>query len=443
MSDIEQIIDVQVSRETSAVTQAGFGVMMFLGLHKRFNERALEFSSTADMLTAGFEVTDKEYLAASVYFGQTVSPKKIYIGRQAADDVQTITVSAAGGAGETYTVTIDGGNGAEVFTRTTSGSETAAVAAAAMDALINGSGTLDVTADDSAADGTMTLTPTVAGTPYTLFTSSNITTSLTVSETFADALAAVDAIADFYGIATYSHLEADILSVATYANSNKKIYGYSTSNTTDKTTAITAIMGQLQALSNDRVFGTWDEEAGVAATDATEYPEAAWFGNRLPSAPGSSTWMFKTLSGISVDSLTNTESTNIRSKNGNTYETIGGVNITREGKMASGEYIDIIRGVDWLESRMEERIYSRFVNLPKIPYTNAGIAVIEAEVRAQIQEAIDAGVIDGEQGFTVTVPRVADVSANDRANRILPAVTFVAKLAGAIHNATVRGTVTV
>lgn len=443
MSDIEQIIDVQVSRETSAVTQAGFGVMMFLGLHKRFNERALEFSSTADMLTAGFEVTDKEYLAASVYFGQTVSPKKIYIGRQATDDVQTITVSAAGGAGETYTVTIDGGNGAEVFTRTTSGSETAAVAAAAMDALINGSGTLDVTADDAAADGTMTLTPTVAGTPYTLFTSSNITVSLTVSETFADALAAVDAIADFYGIATYSHLEADILSVATYANSNKKIYGYSTSNTTDKTTAITAIMGQLQALSNDRVFGTWDEEAGVAATDATEYPEAAWFGNRLPSAPGSSTWMFKTLSGISVDSLTNTESTNIRSKNGNTYETIGGVNITREGKMASGEYIDIIRGVDWLESRMEERIYSRFVNLPKIPYTNAGIAVIEAEVRAQIQEAIDAGVIDGEQGFTVTVPRVADVSANDRANRILPAVTFVAKLAGAIHNATVRGTVTV
>jgi hypothetical protein len=42
MSDIEQIIDVQVSRESTAVTQAGFGVMMFLDLHKRFNERAAE-----------------------------------------------------------------------------------------------------------------------------------------------------------------------------------------------------------------------------------------------------------------------------------------------------------------------------------------------------------------------------------------------------------------
>lgn len=443
MSDIEQIIDVQISRETTAVTQAGFGVMMFLDLHKRFNERALEFSSTADMLTAGFEATDAAYLAASVYFGQEISPEKVIIGRQATDDVQTITFTAAAGAGEVYTVKINDGDGEETFTRTTAGSETAAVAAAGMEALINASGTLAVTADDSAADGTMTLTPDVALTPYTLLLSDNISASLTTSESFSDALAAVDQAADFYGIATYSHLEADILEVSTYANSNKKIYGYSTSNTTDKTTATTAIMGQLQDLSADRTFGSWDEESGVAATDATEYPEAAWFGDRLPSAPGSSTWMFKTLSGISVDSITSTESTNIRNKNGNTYETIGGVNITREGKMASGEYIDVIRGVDWLEARMEERIYSRFVNLPKIPYTNAGIAVIEAEVRAQIQEGIEAGVIDGEQGFTVTVPRVSEVSANDRANRILPAITFVAKLAGAIHKATVRGTVTV
>ncbi len=443
MSDIEQIIDVQVSRETTAVTQAGFGVMMFLDLHKRFNERALEFSSTADMLTAGFEATDAAYLAASVYFGQEISPEKVIIGRQATDDVQTLTFTAASGAGEVYTVKINDGDGEETFTRTTAGSETAAVAAAGMEALINASGTLAVTADDSAADGTMTLTPDVALTPYTLLLTDNISSSLTTSESFSDALAAVDQAADFYGIATYSHLEADILEVSTYANSNKKIYGYSTSNTTDKTTAITGIMGQLQALSADRTFGSWDEESGVAATDATEYPEAAWFGDRLPSAPGSSTWMFKTLSGISVDSITSTESTNIRNKNGNTYETIGGVNITREGKMASGEYIDVIRGVDWLEARMEERIYSRFVNLPKIPYTNAGIAIIEAEVRAQIQEGIEAGVIDGEQGFTVTVPRVSQISANDRANRILPAITFVAKLAGAIHKTTVRGTVTV
>lgn len=443
-TDIEQIIDVQISRETTAVTQAGFGVMMFLGLHKRFNERALEFATLADMTSAGFEATDQEFLAASVYFGQPISPTKIIIGRQATDDVQVITYAAAGAAGETYTVTIDDGSGAaETFTHVSAGVETAIVVAAAMEVLINASGTLAVTHDDAAADGSATLTPDVALAPYTLKLSSNITDALSTSETLTTALGLIVNVADFYGIAAYTHLEADILEISVFANAGKYIYGYSTANVTDKTTALTAIMGQLQALTADRSFGMWDEEAGVGNGDATEYPEAAWMGDRFPSAPGSSTWMFKSLSGISVDSITGTESTNIRNKNGNTYETIGGVNITREGKMASGEFIDVIRGVDWLESRMEERIFSRFVNLPKIPYTNAGVAIIEAEVRAQLQEAIEAGVIDGEQPIIIVSPKVSEVSANDRANRILPAITFEAKLAGAIHKATVRGTVTV
>jgi hypothetical protein len=439
MSDIEQIIDVQVSRESTAVTQAGFGVMMFLDLHKRFNERAAEYANLADMVTAGFEVTDKAYLAASVYFGQPISPTKIVIGSQAAADVQVITYLAADAAGEVYTVTIDG----EVFTYTSTGVETAIVVAAGMEALVNASGTLAVTHDDAAADGTATLTPDVALTPYTLKLSSNITDALTTTETLTDALGLVGEASDFYGITCYSHLEADILEVSVYANAGKYLHGYSTANTTDNTTALTAIMGQLQTLAYDRSFGSWDEEAGVGNGDATEYPEAAWMGDRFPSSPGSSTWMFKTLAGITVDSITSIQSTNIRNKNGNTYETIGGVNITREGKVASGEYIDVIRGVDWLESRMEERIYSRFVNLPKIPYTNAGIAIIEAEVRAQLQEAVEAGVIDGEQAIIVTVPKISQISVNDRANRILPAITFEAKLAGAIHKATVRGTVTV
>lgn len=445
MSDIEQIIDVQISRQTTAVTQAGFGVMMFLGLHKRFNERAVEYATLAEMTTAGFEATDKEFIAASAYFGQPISPTKIIIGRQATADVQVITYSAAAAAGVTYTVTIDDGSGAaETFTHVSAGVETAITVAAAMEVLVNASGTLAITHDDAAADGTATLTPDVALAPYTLKLSSNITDALTTTESLTDALNAVlVANSTFYGIAAYTHLEADILEISVFANAGKYLYGYSTANVTDKTTALTAIMGQLQALTVDRTFGLWDEEAGVGNGDATEYPEAAWIGDRFPSAPGSSTWMFKQLAGISVDSLTSTESTNIRNKNGNTYETIGGVNITREGKVASGEFIDVIRGVDWLESRMEERIFSRFVNLPKIPYTNAGIAIIEAEVRAQLQEAIVAGVLDGEQGFTVTVPRISEISANDRANRILPAITFVAKLAGAIHKATVRGTVTV
>jgi hypothetical protein len=140
--------------------------------------------------------------------------------------------------------------------------------------------------------------------------------------------------------------------------------------------------------------------------------------------------------------LTTTESLNARNKDANTYEAIAGVNITREGTMASGEFIDVIRGVDWLHARLQERIYSRLVNLDKIPFTDAGIAIIEAEVRAQLQTGIDNGFLTANPAPTVTVPLAADVSANDKASRLLPDIEFTAYLAGAVHKVQIDGVVT-
>lgn len=443
-TNIEQIVDVTISRESTAVTQAGFGVMMFLGKHKVFNEIAKTYSTLAELLEDGFAATDPEYLAASVYFGQEISPESIVIGRQVTDDNQVLTFQAAAQAGISYILTIGvGTDAAETFTYTSVGAETAAQVANGMTLLVNASGTLAATLNDTAADGTAIVAPDVATTPYTLALGDGISVALSTSQTFTDALTAVNEEADFYGVAIYSRQEADQLEAAAWANGNKKIFGYATADSDDITTSTLGIIGQMQTLNYDRVFGVWDENAGVGQGDATEYPEAAWMGNRLQSNPGSSTWAFKTLSGISVNKMATTQSINVRNKNGNTYETVGGVGITREGKMSSGEYIDIIRGIDWLEARMEERIYSRLVNLDKIPYTNDGIAIIEAEVRAQLQEAVVQGVLDGEAGFTVTVPRIADISLNDRANRILPDITFEARLAGAIHKTTVKGSVSI
>ena len=76
-------------------------------------------------------------------------------------------------------------------------------------------------------------------------------------------------------------------------------------------------------------------------------------------------------------------------KNANIYETIAGVNITREGTVAEPEFIDVIHGVDWLTARIQERVYAALVNQPKIPYTNAGIAAIESLVREQLDAALD------------------------------------------------------
>ena len=443
-TDIEQIVNVTISRQTTAVTQAGFGVMMFLGKHKVFNELSRSYPDSASLITDGFNSTDKEYIAASEYFSQDIAPTSILIGRQETDDLQTLTFGAASAGGEVYTLVAKSGIDAEeTFIYTSSGAETAAVVASGMTLLVNASGTLALTMDDTAVDGTATITTDVATVPYTLKLTGAITVALSTTQTFTDAVTAVNEDGAFYGLSSYSHVAATITELSVWANANKKIYGYSTADAATKLTTVTDTMATLQASSYDRSFGLFGGNAGVDEADATEYPESAWMGNRFPTPPGSSTWMFKTLNGITVDKMSTIESTNIRDKNGNTYETIGGVNITREGKMASGEYIDVIRGVDWLESRMEERIYGRLVNLEKIPYTNAGIAIIENEIRAQLQEGIAAGVLDGERGYTVTVPRISEISANDRANRILPDIKFEAFLAGAIHRTTILGSVSI
>ena len=117
--------------------------------------------------------------------------------------------------------------------------------------------------------------------------------------------------------------------------------------------------------------------------------------------------------------------------------------------MAEGEFIDIMRGVDWITARMEENVYSKLVNSNKIPYTIEGISIIEGAIRQTLDNAIANGVLtpdpetyDGNP-YEVVVPIISEISTNDRANRLLPDVTWEARLAGAIHKVIIRGKVVV
>lgn len=434
---LSEIVDVNISRESTTVDIASFNTGMFLGLHKNFTEVAKAYASTSELLADGFQSTDPEYKAAVAYFGQELRPTELIIGRRATNDSMTVTPTAAAASGVVYTVKVNG----TTYTYTSAGVETQATVATNFAAII----TANVDVNASASLGVITIVPAVAATPYSVqLITSNLTKGLTASGSWASALQAVyDAGLNWYTFGTYSHLPADILDIAAWASSNTVIYGYSTSNTTDTTSTTTGIMAQLQALGYDRAYGLWNAEATNDAAGAGKYPEMAWMGDRLVYAPGSDTWMFKDLSGVAVDALSTTASSYIRGYSGNTYERIGGANITREGKVASGEYIDIIRGIDWLDARMTERIYSRLVNLQKIPYTGVGVQIIVTEIRGALEEGITNGLIDGATPYTITVPKVLDVSPTMRAAREFPAIKFTARLAGAIHKIEVSGVVSV
>lgn len=447
-----EIVNVSISRDTRAVQRAAFGTAMFLGLHAVFAERVQSFADIEEVTAAGFVAGSPEYNAAIAYFGSDVTPTELLIGRQIPTAV-ILTPTVQNSTDYTVYVGHSGTGGTPVaFTYTSDGSATAAEIAIGLKALIDAD--VDVSAGVTTDDTGAVLTLTAAGADEIIVNSwsDNLVATYTKSESLVTAIAACREENDtWYALATYSHKRVDdandpdygrsINSVAAYINAAKKIYGYSSGDADILTASTDHIAGTLKAAARDRTFGVYDAEAGETDTPtaATTYGEMGWLGRMLPTDPGAATWMFKKVPGLTIDNLTSTQSGYARGHNINVYEQFQGQNMIWEGKMADGTYIDIVHGADWLEARLTERVFYLLLNNDKIPFTDAGVSAIEAEVRAQLLEGVAAGYITDD--FTITVPKVSAVSANDKANRVLPAVKFVATLQGAVHSVTVQGRV--
>lgn len=92
---------------------------------------------------------------------------------------------------------------------------------------------------------------------------------------------------------------------------------------------------------------------------------------------------------------------------------------------------------DWLYARLQEGVYFRLINSLKVPMTNAGLAIIENEIRAVLSQAEANGAID--RGWTVTTPHILSIPANLRAQRVAGVFVFRARLAGSIRRIEING----
>jgi hypothetical protein len=246
---------------------------------------------------------------------------------------------------------------------------------------------------------------------------------------------------NWYGLILTDRTVAAVLSASTWTQSESKIFGTASNdpNIINQIVGVdtTSIAAQLQNLNRSRSFVMYHQDA------LTTYPEAAWMGRVLPETPGSETWKFKKLTGIAYSNLTTTQSTNVLNKNANTYEFIGGVGITQNGTTSAGEFIDIIRGQDWLISVIQTNVFFTLVNSPKVPYTDAGIMTIQSQVQKALQLGVDNNFLTNNPAPITTVPLAVNCSPVDKAARILRNVNFTATLAGAIHVVKISGTVSV
>ena len=251
-------------------------------------------------------------------------------------------------------------------------------------------------------------------------------------ETLTAAWAAIqDEDDDFYGVGLYTSGEAEVLEMAALVEASSKIFGVTSSDSSIKSGLAGNLALDLAPFSRTFLCGSNDDTIYATAMAAMGY--------KFAHAPGASTWMFSQLQSVPTQTLTPSEKATMHGQFANTLTKVGGYTILETGTMGNGEFIDIIRGVDWLHDRMSERIL-RIMVVEGVSISTGGIAQIESAIMAQLEEAVRVGFL---LSYTVTAPLLGDISAPDRAARKLSGFKFEAVLDASAHSAVVRGAVVV
>lgn len=438
MGSLSRIVNVAVSTLTAAVKEEGFGLPMVADYHTRWLDRVRLYASQTEMITDGFTANDAAYIAVGDAFAQNPQLPLVAVGRRRfAPDLEVRLVPVAQHS-TVYTVGLRGPTGlAANVSITSDATSTVAEITLALTNAIN-TAALGIVATDQTTHVRLK-----AASVGLWFGASPADLALiTTQQVHADPGIATDlaelaiANSDWYGVTLTTAGAAELAAMATWVESNKKI---SLQQTQDGDCIGSGAGDVGTTLKTANQFRT----ALIFHPDGRRFAGAAWFGATFPNDPGGITFKFRRLAGIPTVALTSTQLTNLEGKNVNWFTSFGGVAITGEGKTAAGEFIDIIRDRDWFESRLQTREYTLLINAKKVPMTDAGLAAIEGELRAQLDEAISAGFLSPTPAPVIVMPLASQISTANRALRKAAPITFSAKIAGAVHAIDLAGTITV
>lgn len=431
---LSSIASVSIQAGTSQPSRRGFGTPLLLGYHTRFAGNVRTYNSLSGMVSDGFTVNDPLYLMASAVFSQNPRPQQIKVGRlpEPTGVPHTVEIDVAGiASGETITMTVRSPDGTETDISVafdTNSTTTATNLATALDAItgLAASSALSVVTADADNDGEIFF--------YQDLVNATIldVTGDWAYDTQLNAILNEDA--DFYGVAIDVNSDTNVADVAAWVSSNDRIaaFGPQTNDPADYTSTADALMTG----DNDRAFSI------VKKTSREYFPECAALGAMLPFDPGSQTWSFKRLTGVPTDGWSASEITTIEADNSNHYTSVAELPMLRNGVTHGGEFIDVQRGIDFIKYRLQEDIVAALANQRKIPFTDAGGQQIFQIIERRLLDAAAKGIITADS-IVITVPKVADILAADRAARHFSGVEFQATLQGAIHKVTILGTVSV
>ncbi len=441
---LEEIVDLTIVVSTTTLTRPGFGTpLALIGQVPAGwgSAKVREFAKLAELTDLGFTSSDPGYKLAQKITSQNPRPKTFKFAKRAVAASQTITLKCLEATeGKVYSLDVGVGNGAvTAIEYTVLAAATTTTVATAIELLIEA-----VTGvSSSSATDTITITPATAGTLVNVknwntkgrehFTLTDTTADPGVEDDLDDAL---DEDANWYGILLDSNSEAQIAAAAAWTEANQKLFIASTSDSGVADVAVTTdVCSDLKAMAYKRTAVIFNQN------DLLSYAAAAWMSRGFAFDPGKITWAFKSLSAIAVDRLKTGQRSTLKLKNCNFYESIAGLPITRWGKVASGEYIDITHGLDWLDAEMRLQVLASIAGLPKLPYTKSGLNVIEGTVKGVLKAGVRQGLLDAD-GLFVTMPALEDIDSITKSERLVPDIEFGGRLAGAIHATRLLGTLT-
>ena len=376
--------------------------------------KAFAVSSADELLEYGYTTNDEAYQAAQVAFSQNPAPDKLYFAvRRSTETVTDYYAQSASGV----------------------------------------SGALKIVADSATpSDGEIRLSAVTPVRPTTWTPAVNdyaLPRQETVRsyESVSDTLSRADAEAAFYGIhLSEFRTQTDLETAIAWAEANEKILGFEYTNLASC---------PVQNFSYYRTFGIFSGQADGYAADAqpkvNEFAALAWMAKCFGYDPGSETWHLKTLATIVPSALSASDKTALAQDNINSFLRYAGSNVTVGGKMLAGEWIDVIRFRDWLKNALQVNVFNALKTNRKVPYTDEGITMVQGVMEATLASGQTVGGIATTQydeegneipGYTVTVPRSADLTDVQRKSRKLVGCRYTARLAGAIHAVEIDGYLT-
>ncbi|ASU03373.1 hypothetical protein [Pseudoalteromonas phage J2-1] len=452
-----QLAIANISLETATVGRQGFQGIMFAAKHNLWSERIRTYTDADALLEDGFSADDAAYKALRGGFSQTPRPQSIKVGRANASTVLNVTEDVVDGLEYNVTVNALGSLAALEISVTAGTGETKqdildqVVTAITGNADLNAKITASVTGTGN--DAILTLSHKVGDDWFTVTNLLNLSTSAgAVEESAAEMLAAI-AIEDdsWYYITSEEKSVTFIEELAAEVEARFKLFRY----TTKEEGAYAAVLsGSVKTVKDNQYFRTMPEYHHLAEDT---YPEVAALAEIATFTTGRVTYHARIVSGVPAalnatgGNLTATQVSNMKSNEVNFYDKvqISGASfstnpsITYGGKVASGELTMNIVTRDNLQVDLEATTTELMIR-----QKNGRLAFDETslnKVRGAVRTVLNQYESEDFHNFllpntSITIPRVSEINAADKAANVFKQVSFKGTLRGAIHMIEITGT---